>query len=92
MRPAPTVQSDDEAMRHHQRGAMAHAQGDMQGALKAFRQAVEAKPDFAYAYYRLGFILREEEERQRRRKKPKPSDARASCEPCESAGAERRAR
>ena len=72
MRPAPTVQSDDEAMRHHQRGAMAHAQGDMQGALKAFRQAIEAKPDFAYAYYRLGFILREEEERQRRRKKPKP--------------------
>ena len=54
-----------EAMRHHQQGVMAHVQGDPKGAVAAFRRAIVAKPDFAYAYYRIGFVLEE----QRRRKK-----------------------
>ena len=52
------------AMKYHQQGVMAHVQGDPQGAITAFERAIETKPDFAYAYFRLGFIL--EEERKRR--------------------------
>ena len=48
------------AMRHHQRGVMAHVQGDRNGAKKAFRAAIAVKPDFAYAYYRLGFVVHEQ--------------------------------
>ena len=47
------------AMHHHQRGTMAHMQGDLVGAIEAFRSAIQAKPDFAYAYYRLGFVQHE---------------------------------
>ena len=51
------------AMQHHQRGVLAHVQGDNAGAKSAFRQAIAAKPDFAYAYFRLGFILQEEQQK-----------------------------
>lgn len=47
------------AMHHHQRGTMAHMQGDLVGAIEAFRSAIQAKPEFAYAYYRLGFVQHE---------------------------------
>ena len=46
-------------MRHHQRGTLSHAQGDLAGAITAFQHAISAKPDFAYAYYRLGFVMEE---------------------------------
>jgi len=52
-------------MRHHQTGVMAHVQGDPEGAIAAFRRAIEAQPDFSYAYYRMGFVM---EERRRRRR------------------------
>ena len=59
--------SDDtatqESMRHHQAGVMAHVQGDPAGAVAAFRRAIATKPDFAYAYYRLGFVLEEQRRR-----------------------------
>ena len=45
--------------RHHQQGTIAHAQGDLKGAMDAFRRATDAQPDFAYAYYRLGFVMEE---------------------------------
>ena len=61
----PPGAAEVEAMRHHQQGVMAHVQGDPKGAIAAFRRAVGTKPDFAYAYYRLGFVMEE----QRRRKK-----------------------
>lgn len=47
------------AMTHHQQGVMAHVQGDPDGAVSAFGRAIEAKPDFAYAYYRMGFVMEE---------------------------------
>ena len=50
---------DPVAYGHHQSGTMAHVQGDAKGAVRHFRAAIEAKPDFAYAYYRLGFVLHE---------------------------------
>jgi tetratricopeptide (TPR) repeat protein len=52
-----------EAFRHHQAGVMAHVQGDSKGAVAAFHRAIAAKPDFAYAYYRLGFVMEEERRR-----------------------------
>lgn len=58
--PTPPPSADHmAAMSHHQRGTMAHVQGDVKGAIAAFRAAIEVKPDFAYAYYRLGFVLHE---------------------------------
>jgi tetratricopeptide (TPR) repeat protein len=50
------------AMSHHQRGVMAHVQGDIDGAKVAFRQAIAVKPDFAYAYHRLGFMIQEQQQ------------------------------
>ena len=47
------------AMSHHQRGTMAHVQGDLKGAVRSFRDAIAVQPDFAYAYFRLGFVLNE---------------------------------
>ena len=58
--PPPPSAAHVEAMGHHQRGTMAHVQGDRNGAKKAFRAAIAAKPDFAYAYYRLGFVVHEQ--------------------------------
>lgn len=58
--PPPLSAAHVEAMGHHQRGTMAHVQGDRNGAKKAFRAAIAAKPDFAYAYYRLGFVVHEQ--------------------------------
>ena len=60
--PPPPSAAELKAMSHHQRGVMAHVQGDPAGAKAAFRRAIGAKPDFAYAYYRLGFVLHEEEQ------------------------------
>ena len=57
--PAPADAAKRRAMMHHQQGVMAHVQGDPDGAVAAFRRAVEAKPDFAYAYYRMGFVMEE---------------------------------
>ena len=64
--PAPTHNA--LAMGHHQRGTMAHVQGDLKGAVAAFRQAIAAQPDFAYAYFRLGFVQHEMQQRRRERK------------------------
>ena len=50
------------AMQHHQRGTMDHVHGDFDGAKEAFREAVKLKPDFAYAYFRLGFVMHEQEQ------------------------------
>ena len=58
--PPPPSAAHVEGMGHHQRGTMAHVQGDRNGAKKAFRAAIAAKPDFAYAYYRLGFVVHEQ--------------------------------
>ena len=52
---------------------MAHVQGDPKGAIAAFQQAIAAQPDFAYAYYRLAFVLEEQ------RHKRKPSSPRAEA-------------
>ena len=57
--------ADPRAMQHHQRGVMAHVQGDIEGAKAEFRAAIGVSPSFAYAYYRLGFVLQEEKERLR---------------------------
>ena len=57
------------AMQHHQRGTMAHVHGDHDGAKAAFREAVKLKPDFAYAYFRLGFVMHEQEQQERLRQK-----------------------
>lgn len=61
--------SSPAAMHHYQRGVMAHVQGDIQGAKHELRAAIDAKPDFAYAYYRLGFVLHEEREVRRAERK-----------------------
>jgi hypothetical protein len=58
------------AMQHHHEGVMAHVQGNLAAATAAFRKAVAAKPDFAYGYYRLGFVLHEEEVRRGKWKPP----------------------
>ena len=62
-------------MNHHQRGVMAHVQGDVKGALAAFTSAIETKPDFAYAYYRMGFVLEEQRKRRLDQGKPPPPPA-----------------
>ena len=54
----PTVEAR-KAMMHHQQGVMAHVHGDADGAIAAFQRAIDAKPDFAYAYYRMGFVMEE---------------------------------
>ena len=70
---APLTSSNDQAaMAHHQRGTMAHVQGDYKGAIAAFREAINAKPDFAYAYFRLGFVLHERRQRFPKRKSEDP--------------------
>ena len=48
------------AMQHHQVGTMAHVHGDFDGAKKAFRDAIALKPDFAYAYFRLAVVIKEQ--------------------------------
>ena len=63
------------AMTHHQRGVMAHVQGDPDGAVQAFQAAIDAKPDFAYAYYRMGFVM--EEVRKSKRKAQRMDNAAA---------------
>ena len=61
-----------EAMRSHQKGVMAHVQGDPKGAIAAFKRATSLKPDFSYAYFRLAFVL--EEMRQRSKQTRKEAD------------------
>mmetsp|Transcript_37570 Transcript_37570/g.103680 ORF Transcript_37570/g.103680 Transcript_37570/m.103680 type:complete len:273 (-) Transcript_37570:232-1050(-) len=56
------------AMKHHERGVMAHVQGDIDGAKRELRAAIDAHPTFAYAYYRLGFVLHEQQEVRREAK------------------------
>ena len=68
------AKSENAALQHHPRGVMAHVQGDATGAIAAFRQAIDAKPDFAYAYYRLAFVLREQEARRGRKKRRAADD------------------
>ncbi|KAL3920249.1 MAG: hypothetical protein SGPRY_005323 [Prymnesium sp.] len=64
------------AAQHHHRGTLAHVEGDLEAAKKYFRLAIHAKPDFAYAYYRLGFVLQEQvEARRERRQKDSGSNA-----------------
>ncbi|HEX4168894.1 MAG TPA: tetratricopeptide repeat protein [Bryobacteraceae bacterium] len=46
-----------EAVRLSNAGLDAARQGDMPGALKNLRQAVEKKPDLAIAHYNLGLVL-----------------------------------
>lgn len=59
--PSPLPSGADAlAMSSHQRGTMAHVQGDIKGAMRLFREAIAHKPDFAYAYYRLGFVMHEQ--------------------------------
>lgn len=62
------------AMQYHQRGTMAHVHGDIDGAKQAFRDAIKLKPDFAYAYFRLGFVMHEQaqQERLRQQKEDRP--------------------
>ena len=67
--------NDPVALGHHQRGVMAHVQGDPEGAVSAFRRAIDAQPDFAYAYYRLGFVLQEQEQLAREGTKPRGTAA-----------------
>ena len=66
---------DKAAADQHQAGVMAHVQGDHAGAVDHFKKAIEAKPDFGYSYYRMGFVL--EEQRQRAAKKGKSIEWRA---------------
>ena len=55
------------AMQHHQVGTMAHVHGDLDGAKKAFRDAIALKPDFAYAYFRLAIVIKEQAEQEKLR-------------------------
>ena len=66
------------AMQHHQVGTMAHVHGDFDGAKKAFRDAIALKPDFAYAYFRLAVVIKEqaEQEKLRLQKSEEPLRAR----------------
>mmetsp|Transcript_29931 Transcript_29931/g.72884 ORF Transcript_29931/g.72884 Transcript_29931/m.72884 type:complete len:263 (+) Transcript_29931:52-840(+) len=63
--PPPPDAALELASRHHHRGVMAHVQGDLRGATREFTAAIDAKPDFAYAYFRLGFVLQEQQEAKR---------------------------
>jgi tetratricopeptide (TPR) repeat protein len=75
--PPPPDADTMAAMRHHQRGVMAHVQGDPKGAVAAFERAIDAKPDFAYAYYRMGFVI-EEQRKAKEQRKMKESPAATS--------------
>ena len=70
----PDASTVAAAMQYHQRGAMQHVHGDIDGAKQAFREAIKLKPDFAYAYFRLGFVMHEQaqEERLRQQKEERP--------------------
>ena len=56
---------DPRAMTYHQRGALAHARGDLQTAHHEFWQAITVAPTFAYAYFRLGFVMQERRRNKR---------------------------
>tara|TARA_B100000795_G_C22717194_1_gene405929 strand:- start:437 stop:1063 length:627 start_codon:yes stop_codon:yes gene_type:complete len=70
----PDASTVAAAMQYHQRGTMAHVHGDIDGAKQAFREAIKLKPDFAYAYFRLGFVMHEQaqQERLRQQKEERP--------------------
>ena len=70
-----------QAMNHHQRGVMAHVQGDPNAAKREFRKAIAAAPNFAYAYYRLGFVMQEQEQQERERHRKDAKKLRATEDP-----------
>lgn len=72
---ATSLPENSLAMRHHQQGVMAHVQGDVKGAIAAFQRAIDTKPDFAYAYYRLGFVLEEQRSSRRAGRRNEPAAA-----------------
>ena len=63
----PDASTVAASMQYHQRGTMAHVHGDIDGAKQAFREAIKLKPDFAYAYYRLAFVMHEQAQQERLR-------------------------
>ena len=69
--PSPPDPASAVAMKSHQEGVMAHVQGNPKGAIAAFRRAIASKPDFAYAYFRLGFVLEEERKRREQQQQKK---------------------
>lgn len=69
--PSPPDPASAVAMKSHQEGVMAHVQGNPKGAIAAFRRAIASKPDFAYAYFRLGFVLEEERKRHEQQQQTK---------------------